>query len=293
MVNNLGAIDLNLLVVLDALLAERHVSRAALRLNKSQPAVSHALARLRALFDDPLLVRHGGHLEPTVRALEIAPQLAEALAHMRLLMGSQPFDPAREPHVFRLAMSDYAALVLLPQLMTVLRRQAPNVDLLVSQASREVMMAQAVDGEIDLALGVFPTLAEDLRTSLLFEEHFACLADRASLGGEKTMDLSAYLQRPHILVSCVAIPATRSTLRFRLLDTSAALRWPCLIGVRRRVSFPEPTLCLRLRAGSCPATGRPGRSPSSRRPSRSRPSPSGRSGIGGATATPPIAGCGI
>lgn len=201
MMNNLGAFDLNLLVVLDALLAERHVSRAALRLNKSQPAVSHALARLRALFDDPLLVRHGGQLEPTVRALEIAPQLAEALAHMRLLMGSQPFDPAREPHVFRLAMSDYAALVLLPQLMTVLRRQAPNVDLLVSQASREVMMAQAVDGEIDLALGVFPTLAEDLRTSLLFEEHFACLADRASLGGEKTMDLSAYLQRPHILVS--------------------------------------------------------------------------------------------
>ncbi|MCY1742851.1 LysR family transcriptional regulator [Ensifer sp. SL37] len=201
MMNNLGAIDLNLLVVLDALLAERHVSRAALRLNKSQPAVSHALARLRALFDDPLLVRHGGQLEPTVRALEIAPQLAEALAHMRLLMGSQPFDPAREPHVFRLAMSDYAALVLLPQLMTVLRRQAPNVDLLVSQASREVMMAQAIDGEIDLALGVFPTLAEDLRTSLLFEEHFACLADRACLGGEKTMDLLAYLQRPHILVS--------------------------------------------------------------------------------------------
>ncbi|WP_429176546.1 LysR substrate-binding domain-containing protein [Ensifer sp. LBL] len=192
---------MNLLVVLDALLAERHVSRAAIRLNKSQPAVSHALARLRALFDDPLLVRHGGRLEPTVRALEIAPQLAEALAHMRQLIGSLPFDPARARHVFRLAMSDYAALVLLPQLTAVLRRQAPNVDLIVSQTSREVMMAQAVDGEIDLALGVFPTLAEDLRTSLLFEEHFACLADCASLGGETTMDLSTYLQRPHILVS--------------------------------------------------------------------------------------------
>jgi DNA-binding transcriptional LysR family regulator len=199
--NNLAGIDLNLLVVLDALLAERHVSRAAIRLNKSQPAVSHALARLRTLFDDPLLVRHGGQLEPTARALEIAPRLAEALAHMRQLMGSQPFDPARERNVFRLAMSDYAALVLLPQLMAVLRRQAPNVDLIVSQASREVMMSQVVDGEIDLALGVFPGLAEDLRTSLLFEEHFACLADGASLNGEKTMDLAAYLERPHILVS--------------------------------------------------------------------------------------------
>jgi len=199
--NNLGGIDLNLLVVLDALLAERHVSRAALRLNKSQPAVSHALARLRTLFDDPLLVRHGGQLELTVRALEIAPQLAGALAHMRQLMGSQPFDPRRERRAFRLAMSDYAALVLLPRLMAVLRRQAPYVDLIVSQASREVMMSQVVDGEIDLALGVFPTLAEDLRTSLLFKEHFACLADGASLGGEKAMDLTAYLERPHILVS--------------------------------------------------------------------------------------------
>ncbi|WDZ76195.1 LysR substrate-binding domain-containing protein [Ensifer adhaerens] len=199
--NNLGAIDLNLLVVLDALLAERHVSRAAIRLNKSQPAVSHALARLRVLFDDPLLVRRGGQLEPTVRALEIAPRLAEALAHMRQLMGSEAFDPLRERHVFRLAMSDYAALVLLPKLMAVLRRGAPNVDLIISQASREVMMSQAIDGEIDLALGVFPVLAEDLRTSLLFEEHFACLADAASLGDEKTMDLTVYLQRPHILVS--------------------------------------------------------------------------------------------
>ncbi|MEI2299374.1 LysR family transcriptional regulator [Ensifer sp. MJa1] len=199
--NNLAGIDLNSLVVLDALLTERHVSRAAIRLNKSQPAVSHALARLRSLFDDPLLVRHGGQLEPTLRALEIAPRLAEALAHMRQLVGSQAFDPARERHVFRLAMSDYAALVLLPQLMATLRQRAPNVDLIVSQASREVMMSQAVDGEIDLALGVFPTLAEDLRTSLLFEEDFACLADAASLGGERTMALAAYLERPHVLVS--------------------------------------------------------------------------------------------
>ncbi len=199
--NNLAAVDLNLLVVLDALLAERHVSRAAIRLNKSQPAVSHALARLRTLFDDPLLVRHGGQLQPTVRALDLAPRLAEALAQMRQMMGAQAFDPLRERHVFRLAMSDYAALVLLPRLMAVLRRKAPNVDLVVSQASREVMMAQAVDGEIDLALGVFPALAEDLRTSLLFEEDFACLADAGSLRGKGTMDLSAYLERPHILVA--------------------------------------------------------------------------------------------
>lgn len=94
--NSLAGIDLNLLVVLDALLAERHVSRAALRLNKSQPAVSHALARLRHLFDDPLLVRHGGRLEPTLRALEIAPQLTDAMGRMRSLLTPAGFDPATE-----------------------------------------------------------------------------------------------------------------------------------------------------------------------------------------------------
>ncbi len=77
--NNLRGIDLNLLVVLDALLAERHVSRAAARLNMSQPAVSHALGRLRHLFDDPLLIRRNGQLTPSARALDIAPALTEAL----------------------------------------------------------------------------------------------------------------------------------------------------------------------------------------------------------------------
>ncbi|NVD41048.1 LysR family transcriptional regulator [Ensifer sp. HO-A22] len=199
--NNLAGIDLNLLVVLDALLAERHVSRAALRLNKSQPAVSHALARLRHVFDDPLLVRHGGRLELTLRALEIAPQLADAMGRMRSLLTPAGFDPATERHVFRLAMSDYGAAVLLPRLMATLRVEAPQIDLIVSQASREVMASQVTEGEIDLALGVFSTHGEGIRSSLLFTESFACLADASQLGGSPAMDLSDYLARPHVLVS--------------------------------------------------------------------------------------------
>lgn len=199
--NSLAGIDLNLLVVLDALLAERHVSRAALRLNKSQPAVSHALARLRHLFDDPLLVRHGGRLEPTLRALEIAPQLTDAMGRMRSLLTPAGFDPVTERHVFRLAMSDYGAAVLLPKLMATLRIEAPQVDLIVSQASREVMASQVTEGEIDLALGVFPTHGEGIRSSLLFTESFACLADASQLAGLPAMDLGDYLARPHVLVS--------------------------------------------------------------------------------------------
>jgi DNA-binding transcriptional LysR family regulator len=198
--NSLAGIDLNLLVVLEALLAERHVSRAALRLNKSQPAISHALARLRHLLDDPLLVRRAGGLEPTARAMEIAPALTEALDRMRHLLAPAGFDPATERRMFRLAMSDYGAAVILPALLPLLRARAPHVDLVVSQASREVMVSQIVDGEIDLAFGVFPGLDRSVRSHRLFDEQFACLADAASLGAEKAMDLATYLGRPHALV---------------------------------------------------------------------------------------------
>ncbi|MDQ0474274.1 LysR family transcriptional regulator [Labrys wisconsinensis] len=199
--NNLGAVDLNLLVVLDALLAERHVTRAAVRLNRSQPAVSHALARLRHLFGDPLLVRRSGRLEPTARALEIAPQLAGALERMRRVLGPSAFDPAEERRTFRLAMSDYGAAVVLPGLVRMLRRQAPAIDLVVSQASREVMVSQVIDGEIDLAFGVFPGPVDGVRAQTLFEESFACLADAASLAALPSLDLPAYLARPHALVA--------------------------------------------------------------------------------------------
>ncbi|TPM38516.1 LysR family transcriptional regulator [Mesorhizobium sp. B2-3-4] len=198
--NSLAGIDLNLLVVLEALLAERHVSRAALRLNRSQPAVSHALARLRHLLDDPLLVRRQGGLEPTARAMEIGSALTETLDGMRHLLAPAGFDPATERRTFRLAMSDYGAMVILPVLLPLLRVQAPHVDLVVSQASREVMASQVLDGEIDLAFGVFSGLDRSVRSHRLFDERFACLADAASLRDGRAMDLTTYLERPHALV---------------------------------------------------------------------------------------------
>ena len=86
--DDLRRIDLNLLLTLHALLAEQHVSRAALRLHRSQPAVSHALAQLREIFADPLLVRRGGRLQPTARALELAQPLREALQQLDALLSS-------------------------------------------------------------------------------------------------------------------------------------------------------------------------------------------------------------
>ncbi|MEO9337835.1 LysR family transcriptional regulator [Mesorhizobium sp. SB112] len=200
--NNLRGIDLNLLVVLNALLVERHVSRTALRLNMSQPAVSHALARLRALLDDPLFTRQGGGLVPTIRAMELSKPLAEALAQIRTVLGPDSFEPRRTRHTFRLAMSDYGAEIVLPSLMRELRRSAPDIDLAVTQSSREGMIAGIMDGDIDLGLGVFPALPEQILSELLLDDDFACLVDRSTLPpSAQSIDLENYLARPHALVA--------------------------------------------------------------------------------------------
>lgn len=199
--DDLRRIDLNLLLTLHALLAEQHVSRAAVRLHRSQPAVSHALAQLRTLFGDPLLVRRGGRLQPTSRALALMQPLQEALQQLDALLSSPGFDPARAQRSFRLAMSDYGARVVLPGLLRGLREAAPGVDLVVTQGSREAMLSQLFDGEIDLALGVFPSLAGPLRADALFEERFACLADRDSLPPSGALNLAQWLARPHVLVA--------------------------------------------------------------------------------------------
>jgi DNA-binding transcriptional LysR family regulator len=198
--NDLRRIDLNLLVILDALLSEQHVTRAAERLHLSQPAVSHALARLRHMLGDPLLVRAGAGLVATPRALELVAPLAEALAQEQALLAPNTFDPASAKRTFRLAMSDYGAAIVLPGLIRTLRREAPGIDLQISHVSREGMLDGVLNGDIDLAAGVFPELPNELRCTPLFEEQFACLVDRNGLPASGVLDLPTYLARPHVLL---------------------------------------------------------------------------------------------
>ncbi|PCR96909.1 LysR family transcriptional regulator [Pseudomonas fluorescens] len=198
--NDLRRIDLNLLVILDALLSEQHVTRAAERLHLSQPAVSHALARLRDLLGDPLLVRAGSGLVPTARALELVAPLAEALAQVQSLLAPNTFDPASARRTFRLAMSDYGAAIILPGLIRTLRTEAPGIDLQISHASREGMVEGLLNGDIDLAAGVLPELPGELRSTPLFEERYVCLLDRQSLPAGGVLDLPTYLSRPHVLL---------------------------------------------------------------------------------------------
>lgn len=225
--NSLAGIDLNLLVVLDAVLAERHVTRAALRLNKTQPAVSQAMARLRALLDDPLLVRRAGGLEPTVRAQALAAPLGEALALLAGLLRDEVFSPETLRREFRVSMSDYSAEVLLPGLARRLAQSAPDAALRLVSLGREAATGALRSGEIDLAIGVYPDLAGDdaFRRSHLFNDDFACLVDE---GEGLPATLEDYLSRPHVAVA--ASPEDRG-------EVDAALK---ALGQSRRVTVTLP-----------------------------------------------------
>lgn len=199
--DDLRRIDLNLLLTLHALLTEQHVTRAAVRLHKSQPAVSHALAQLRDIFDDPLLVRRGSALAITTRARALLPALDAALGQLNGLLHAPAFDPGHARRHFRLALSDYGARIVLPALVRKLRAEAPGIDLAVVQTSREAMLAQLADGEIDLALGVFPQLPRDIGAQTLFEDRYTSVADRATLPARGALSMHDWLARPHALVA--------------------------------------------------------------------------------------------
>lgn len=201
-IHDLRRIDLNLLVVLDALLSERHVSRAAQRLAMTQPAVSHALARLRALLGDPLLVRHGAAMQLTPRAQALLAPLADALGRVRELVLPSPFLPANCRRCFRIGMSDYGSAVVLPPLLNALRQQAPLVTLEVSHHSRLEMIRQVEAGLLDLAVLVAPMLPPAVRGEPLFSEHYVTVTDRRNLAaGQQAMTLDQYLAAPHLHIS--------------------------------------------------------------------------------------------
>jgi DNA-binding transcriptional LysR family regulator len=194
---NLAAVDLNLLVALDALLSEGSVTRAARRIGRSQPATSHALNRARALFGDPLLVRVGGRLQPTPRARNLAPRLHQLLGALAsTLDAGQAFTPASVESV-TVAATDYAGFVLLPRVLRLARQQAPRLTVRVRPLEGPDALEPLASGAVDLALGTFPHLPAGLTTERLFDDRFVSLLRR----GSRRLTLDEFCRRGHVLVT--------------------------------------------------------------------------------------------
>ena len=199
----LRGIDTNLILPLRALLLHQSVTRAAKEVGLSQSSMSHALARLRAHFGDPLLVPVGRTLVLTERAQSLVEPAAEAIAGLeRAFARSEPFDPQTSRRVFRLAATDNLELYVLPHLAQVLAEQAPGIDVRVSALPADWMMALR-RGDIDLKLGRRGAVPDALESQVLSRESFACVVRRGHRAPARPT-LEEYAALDHLLIAPTA-----------------------------------------------------------------------------------------
>jgi DNA-binding transcriptional LysR family regulator len=169
---NWGAFDLNLLIVFDAVMQERSVTRAAGRIGLSQPAVSHALGRLRHMLKDELFIRTPEGMMPTPRAEQLADPLRRALNDMQLALEPETFVPAQAARQFVVAVNNNAAVVLASPLLTAVTDAAPGIQLDLRPSGLRDMPALLDRGELDVAIGTFDDVGERFAGAPLLEDSF-------------------------------------------------------------------------------------------------------------------------
>jgi DNA-binding transcriptional LysR family regulator len=171
---NIANFDLNLLRVFDAMMAERNVTRAAQKVNLSQPAASHALARLRSEIGDPLFVRAGREMIPTPKASALGPAVHDLLDKLGAMLGQTTFDPCVSTATFRLGMIDFVEFLLAPIFSRLICKEGPNTRFVVINPDPATVQAQLANGELDMALGIFEPTAPGI--------HARRLGDQALVG---------------------------------------------------------------------------------------------------------------
>lgn len=218
---DISRVDLPALRCFVALMDERNVSRAANRLELSQPAISHTLGRLRQFFDDPLLVRTRDTMAPTSRALELDPVIRTILNSVDQLKTSQKgFDPRTIRARFVLTATEYLELILVPNLVERLQREAPGVDIEIRTPNREFATSWLATGQIDFRVGWVRDPPAKLYSRLLFRDRLVCLVREGHPTARGSLTPDQYLDVSHVR-SQVAGKSTSG----RLIDeTIAALK---------------------------------------------------------------------
>lgn len=231
---DLRAVDLNLLVVLDALLRESSVTRAAERVGLTQSAASHALARLRALLDDPLLVRTPDGMTPTARARLLAEPVRQALEKLeQALAPPQPFDPRLSHQRFSLYLDEAGQVGLLPRLAERLKREAPGVDLRVHPATAQSPVEALVRGDVDLALAVSPAPRRGLHAEVVFTTPFVTIVRAGHPDVARRLTLARFARLGHIVLDGPGgvDPEIDRALAERSRERRAALTVPSLLPI--------------------------------------------------------------
>ena len=227
----LSAIDLNLAVILHALIETRSITAAAKRVGLSQSATSHALARLRELLADPLLVRVGRGVIPTPRALEIAAGLASGLAQLeRALFSKQTFDPMIEKRTFRLIAGDFTELLLIPELIARLSVAAPLIDVWF-ESPDDNQFERLATGSVDALIGIAPRVGEErkgLKYQKLLTDQFVSIVRKGHPMVKQGVTLKRFAEHTHAFVAPGARPGG-------VVDRQLAA-----LGLSRRVALAVP-----------------------------------------------------
>lgn len=227
----LRGVDTNLIIALRALLVHQNVTKAARDVGLGQSSMSHALSRLRAHFDDPLLVPAGRELVLTDRAKSLIEPVAEAVARLeRVFAGAEPFNPQTSRRTFRIAATDNIELYVLPYLADVLQKTAPGIEVRVCALPEDWAMALQ-RGDIDLTIGRKCPVPGRLESQELSQEQCACVVRGGHPMGPKPT-LREYAARDHLLIAPMAQPTAEPS---GYVDAALADQ-----GLRRRIALTVP-----------------------------------------------------
>jgi len=219
---NFKTFDLNLLLVFDAVLREGNMTAAGVQLGLTQPAISRAVQRLRAQYNDPLFVRTTRGMKPTALALLMAKPVADALRSLKSAFDlNVAFDPANSTRTFNMAMTDGAALFYLPRLHPYLQQSAPGVKLTVLQMPRDKYREALESGSADLALGQMPHRQSNFQQQHLFDDQLVCLVRQGHPNIGRNLSMTQFMAAEHIVLSA---PSRSDELIRRALGKRAAER---------------------------------------------------------------------
>src|SRR5258708_6098908 len=197
----LTGFDLNLLVVFEAILRERSVTKAAERLGLSQPAISHALNRLRWMLKDQLFIRTPDGMLPTPRAEELAQPVRRALSELQAALEPEEFTPEQADRRFSIAVNNHPAVVLGGPVTSECGALAPNV-VLSLRPSGTLDLPELLDrGELDLAIVALVAPAERFASHVLVEDHYVAVMRRGHPMAQAKLDLKTFAAQPHLVIS--------------------------------------------------------------------------------------------
>ena len=231
---NLANVNLDLFLVLHTVMEEQSATRAAERLNVSRPAVSNAIARLRLLLNDPLVVRSPRGLVPTPLAAQIAPDIASALKHLRSAVeAAKGFDPATTTRRFTVASSDYEHLAFLPRVIAEFRRRLPHAVLRVISIDQMLRTDGLTTGDVDLFLGAPPSpLPPVLRADVIAHDSVVCILRRNHPRVRRMLSVDLFFELPHVEIALLGDRPSAG----RLLANGAEAR----LGRVRRIAISTP-----------------------------------------------------